>query len=84
MAPSSFTEGKVELLEPFLSLSRGSAGVMQEVSHARGCGGSGEINLCLFFRKKRDIGAVIEDDGWRQSETKSDSTRKKSQQNPEE
>lgn len=47
MTPSSFTKGEVALLDPSLSPSRGSAGVMQGVSQARGDveGRNGEINL---------------------------------------
>lgn len=47
MTPSSFTKGEVALLDPSLSPSRGSAGVMQGVSRARGDveGRNGEINL---------------------------------------
>lgn len=46
MAPPSFTKVKVALLEPSLSLSTGTTGVMQGASHARGCGGKRrEINL---------------------------------------
>lgn len=46
MTPSSFTKGEVALLDPSLSLSRGSAGEMQGMSCAQGMWReNGGINL---------------------------------------
>lgn len=76
MAPRSFTKGKVALLELFFFFfsgvcPEGVTGVMQGASHAWGMWRETEINL---EEKERDVGAVTEGDGRRQSETKSNRT----------
>lgn len=66
---------------PSPSLSRGSPGLMQGPSHAWGVGGCGGKWKDKFRGKKKDIVAVTEDDGWRQSQIQAKRKVKISEEN---